>query len=120
MNNEQLRIKTLAQNLLATLDAVVPSSTIDYVVENNRRWLKDLAAQADTIKTAEPKTWTFCGHWEDDRIVVDYVLPGEVEDDRDDDSGEYPEGLWAASASGVTVEEARAAAIAEYEEESTP
>lgn len=43
------------------------------------------------------------------------MLNGEVEDDRDDD-GEWPEGLWAASASGATIEEAQAAAIAEYED----
>lgn len=58
-------------------------------------------------------TWTFFGHWEDDRIVVDCAVPGTVEDVRDDD-GRWDQGLWAASASGTTFEQARAAAIAEY------
>lgn len=60
-------------------------------------------------------TWTFVGHWEGDRIVVEYVLPGDVQDERED-TGYWPEGLWASSASGDTVEEAQNAAIAEYED----
>jgi len=60
--------------------------------------------------------WTFVGHWEDYRIVVEYVLDGEVQDDREDD-GTWEQGLWAAAGSGATVEEAQAAAIAEYEDE---
>lgn len=63
----------------------------------------------------EVDTWTFCGHWEGSRIVVDYVLPGRVEDRREDGSGQFPDGLWAAVASAPTVEEAQAAAVAEYE-----
>lgn len=117
MNNEQLRIKHLAENLLATLNEVVPSNTIHYVVANNERWLKHLAEQAHTIPTVEPKTWTFMGHWVGDRIVIDYSVPGEVQDDRQDESGQYPEGLWASSASGATEEEAAAAAIDEYEDD---
>lgn len=62
-------------------------------------------------------TWTFVGHWDDsDRIVVEYVLDGDVEDTRED-TGQYEGGLWAASASGRTVGEAQAAAINEYESE---
>jgi len=64
----------------------------------------------------ERQTWTFCGHWENDRIEIDYVLPGNVEDERID-VGRYEQGLWAAAASGATMEEAQAAAIAEYEDE---
>jgi hypothetical protein len=60
------------------------------------------------------QTWTFCGHWENDQIVIDYVLPGNVEDERVD-TGRYEQGLWASSASGTTVAEAQEAAIAEYE-----
>lgn len=60
------------------------------------------------------QTWTFVGHWEDDRIVIDYVLDGEQEDDRED-VGEWEQGLWAASASGATIAEAEAAAVDEYE-----
>jgi hypothetical protein len=62
------------------------------------------------------QTWTFVGHWEDDRIVVEYVLPGEQDDDRID-MGFWEQGLWAASGSGATMEEAQAAVLAEYEAE---
>lgn len=54
------------------------------------------------------------GHWENDRIVVEYAVPGEVEDERED-TGYWDEGLWAASGSGETLEEAQATAVAEYE-----
>ncbi len=67
-------------------------------------------APADTAV----QTWTFCGHWEDGRIVVDYVLPGEVADERID-TGRWEQGLWAAAGSGSNVHEAMAATIAEYE-----
>lgn len=59
------------------------------------------------------QTWTFFGHWEGKRVVVESAKPGTWQDARDDD-GRWPEGLWAAAASGTTFEEARAAAIAEY------
>lgn len=117
MTPEQHRIKLLTQNLLATLDELVPDSTIHYVVENTRRWLQTLAKEADTITTTPASTWTFCGHWEGDSIVIDYSLPGVVADDRRDESGQYSEGLWAAAASGATEEEAAQAAIAEYEKD---
>lgn len=116
MNDEQQRIKLLAENLLATLDAVVPSSTIHYAVENTRRWLQTVAEEAGSIVTAPASTWTFCGHWDGDSIVIDYSLPGDVQDDRRDEGGQYPEGLWAAAASGATMEEAAKAAVAEYED----
>lgn len=60
------------------------------------------------------QTWTFVGHWDNDRIVVEYVLDGDQEDTRED-AGFWPQGLWAAAASGNTEEEAQARAIAEYE-----
>jgi hypothetical protein len=62
------------------------------------------------------QTWTFVGHWENDRIVVEYAIPGNVEDERID-TGYWEQGLWAAPASGATIEEAQAAAIAEYEDD---
>jgi hypothetical protein len=62
---------------------------------------------------SELQTWTFCGHWDNDIIEIDYVLPGEVDDERID-TGYWEQGLWAASASGATMAEAQAAAIAEY------
>ena len=65
---------------------------------------------------AAQQTWTFVGHWEDDRIVVEYVLPGEQQDDRID-SGYWEQGLWAAAGCGATLEEAQAAVVAEYEAE---
>lgn len=64
---------------------------------------------------AQERTWTFFGYWgDDDTIVVEYAEPGE-EDDTRVDTGEWAGGLWAASASGVTMEAAQAAAVAEYE-----
>jgi hypothetical protein len=58
-------------------------------------------------------TWTFVGHWEDDAIVVEYVLVGVVQDMRVD-TGYWGQGLWAASGTGDTIDEAQANAIAEY------
>ncbi len=60
------------------------------------------------------QTWTFCGHWEEDRIVIDYVLPGRVPDERID-TGRWSQGLWAASGAGTDMHAAMAATIAEYE-----
>jgi hypothetical protein len=61
-------------------------------------------------------TWTFCGHWENDQIVVEYVFEGEVEDRRID-TGYWNQGLFAAWASGETIEEAETAVRREYEED---
>lgn len=69
-----------------------------------------------TPHTPEQQTWTFLGHWENDRIVVEYVLPGHVQDDRVD-TGRWEQGLWAASATATTMAVAQAAAIAPYEDE---
>ena len=60
------------------------------------------------------ETWTFVGHWEEDKIIVEYVLPGEVEDRRVD-VGYWEQGLWAASGTGATLEETQAAVIKYYE-----
>ncbi len=60
------------------------------------------------------QTWTFTGHWESGRIVVEYVLPGAVQDPRED-TGYWDEGLFAAAGTGTTQEEALAAVRAEYE-----
>lgn len=73
------------------------------------------------LSTTE-KTWTFCGHWENDRIVIDEILDGAVEDDRDQDDDDwdgeyYEEGLWAASGTGTDVDAVMTAVIAEYERE---
>lgn len=113
MNPEQRRIEVLARNLLATLDALVPDSTAHYVVEANRLWLELLIRDVGMVRTAPPHTWTFCGHWHGDQLVIDYSVPGEVQDDRPDD-GQHPEGLWAASASGETEAEAARAAVSAY------
>lgn len=74
------------------------------------------AVAAPSPPTAEtaPGTWTFFGHWEADRIVVEYHQAGRVSDPRVD-TGYWEQGLWAASGSGATVEDAQAAAVAEYE-----
>lgn len=65
--------------------------------------------------TAAPENvWTFFGHWEDDQIVLEYHVAGEVEDDREDD-GYWDQGLWAASGSGDTWEQAWETVRAEYE-----
>jgi hypothetical protein len=83
--------------------------------------------QADAVKLGPPTvigpdefptrpyTWTFFGHWEGGKLVIEYTEDGEVSDDRDD-TGYWPEGLWAASAQGATIEEAEANARAEYEQ----
>jgi hypothetical protein len=63
---------------------------------------------------ADEGTWTFFGHWEDDRIVVEYYVPGEVEDPRID-TGHWEQGLWAAAGSGATPHQAQVAVVAEYE-----
>jgi hypothetical protein len=113
---EQQRIQQLADNLLATLDTVVPGNVVHYAVEDARRALHTISRTVRTIHTRPPTAWTFCGHWDNGHIVVDYVLPGEVSDDRQD-GGTWPEGLWAAAGSGATVKEAQAAVIAAYQDD---
>lgn len=67
------------------------------------------------VFTPDPEpTWTFCGHWDGSRVVIEYELPGEVADQRVD-VGQHPEGLWASSYSAPTLELAQALAPLEYE-----
>jgi hypothetical protein len=117
LTDEQRRIKHLIGNLLATLDAVVTQPTSNDAVEDARRALTELDRVAATVTTASPAsptTWTFFGHWEHDEVVVDYAAPGVLQDERQDHTGAWPEGLWAAVGSGATVKEAEAEAIAAY------
>ena len=65
---------------------------------------------------SEEQTWTFVGHWDNDRIIVEYVLPGEVVDVRED-TGFWEQGLWAASGTGTDQDATMADVIAEYEAE---
>lgn len=93
---------------------------------NQARAIRDalMSAHADLIrfttkhgvqKENHPlNTWTFVGHWEDDRIVVEYVVPGDVADPRED-TGFWEQGLFASSGTGATEEEALAEVRAEYE-----
>lgn len=113
---EQHRIQQLADNLLATLAAVVPKHVVHYAVEDTRHALRTIRRKVHTIGTRPPTTWTFFGHWDNDRVVVEYTLPGDVSDDRED-NGTWPQGLWATSGSAATVEEAQAVAIAAYQDD---
>jgi hypothetical protein len=63
-----------------------------------------------------PATWTFLGHWENNRIVIDRVLDGKVPDRRRD-TGEWDQGLWADSGTGTDMAAVMAAVIAGYESE---
>ncbi len=60
------------------------------------------------------KTWTFFGHWQDGKIVIEDTEEGTVRDLRQD-NGEYPQGMWAAAGTGRTIEEAEANVRYEYE-----
>lgn len=94
----------------------MPGNVVHYAVEDARRALRTISRAVRTIHTRPPTAWTFCGHWDNGRIVVDYILPGEVADDRQD-GGTWPEGLWAAAGSGATVDQAQAAVIAAYQDD---
>jgi hypothetical protein len=58
--------------------------------------------------------WTFFGHWEDGKVIIEYVENGVSVDDRDEDF-EHEEGLFSATGHGRTVDEAERAVRAEYE-----
>ena len=62
------------------------------------------------------QTWTFFGHWENDRLVVEYSIPGEHEDLRRD-YGYWEQGLWADSGTGATEDEARTEIVGQYEDD---
>lgn len=62
-------------------------------------------------------TWTFFGHWNDsDELELEYHVEGDVEDQRDD-SGFWDGGLFAASGTGDTPDQAWAEIKKEYESE---
>lgn len=63
------------------------------------------------------RTWTFLGHWRNDRIVVTETVTGEVTDPREADDRAYPEGLWAASGTGTDTYSVQAMVVGEYEGE---
>lgn len=75
---------------------------------------RSLHATGNVRCEAEQHTWTFVGHWDEGTIVVEYVIDGEVPDERID-TGYWPQGLWAASGTGCDLEETQARVIAEYE-----
>lgn len=68
----------------------------------------------DTTEVQSLQTWSFVGHWENGRIVAEFVVPGEYEDPRIE-TGYWDEGLFAAPGEGRTEDEALAAVRAEYE-----
>lgn len=72
------------------------------------------ATATTSDQSQQTNTWTFVGHWENDEIVVEYIVPGEYQDPRVE-TGYWPEGLFCASAEGRNEEQALAAVRAEYE-----
>lgn len=76
----------------------------------------ELAALVLAALPKPSETWTFFGHWEHDRVMVEYVLPGEQQDLRED-AGYWEQGLWAASNSGATKETAQEEIVAKCEQE---
>ncbi len=63
----------------------------------------------------ETQTWTFVGFWDDDdHLVIEDVLEGAVEDEREDD-GEHEGGLFAASGTGRSQVEAWMKVLEEYD-----
>lgn len=91
-------------NHLETANDLSPAAAAEY------RSIIDQTAKHHNVQY----TWTFFGHWENDKIIVEYSAPGEIEDDREND-GTWEEGLWAASGTGATEAEARQNAVEEYE-----
>ena len=62
-------------------------------------------------------TWTFMGHWNNsDELELEYYVEGEAEDPRID-NGYWEGGLFAASGSGPTPEQAWAAIKKQYEDD---
>lgn len=60
--------------------------------------------------TLRTQTWTFLGHWDNDRIVIEHILRGDVPDDRDD-TGQWEQGLWSETATGTDLDTVKAAVI---------
>jgi len=77
---------------------------------------RDAAESSSYIEGDKRPVWTFFGHWENDRIVIDMHLPGVHEDTRVEDYDRWPEGLWCDTGHGDTVEEAEADARNGYYE----
>ncbi|MDN5892877.1 MAG: hypothetical protein L0H93_02525 [Nocardioides sp.] len=65
---------------------------------------------------SETRTWTFFGHWENSALVINHAVEGE-HGYVYPDSRAFPEGLWCDYGTGRTLEEAEAAARAEYEQD---
>jgi hypothetical protein len=92
------------------VEAVSPETVLAWLSAGQQA----LAAQA---AAAQPEqTWTFVGHWENDRIVVEYILNGEQVDPRED-TGYWEQGLFAEAESGFTQEDALDKLRAKYEED---
>lgn len=72
--------------------------------------------EAELVSDGQEKTFTAFGVWdEDDRLVIDWVLPGDHEDHRP----EFVTGgqSWCASTTATTEAEARAQLLNEYDKE---
>ena len=69
---------------------------------------------SDTILAADESTWTFCGHWDNDELVIEFVLPGNQQDTRPD-TGYWDQGLWAAAGTATTQDAAMSLLVEEYE-----
>lgn len=91
----------------------VVSRTLTIALSDGRRRV-DATLDLDDLIDDEPGTWTFFGHWENDRIVVEYSIPGQ-HDDRRSDPHTWDQGLWAATGSGPTAAAALQALRDEYE-----
>lgn len=103
------------EELLALTADDVESHYNQYVGPAIDRIETDLQAPVvDAAPLDDKPTWTFVGHWENDRIVVEYVLPGDQQDVRED-VGHWEQGLFAAPGTGATQEEALLMVRIEYE-----
>lgn len=88
-----------------------PKRSLNTLINNPGRQKE---SETDMTTATDTGTWTVIGHWKDDRIVVEKVLPGAHNDHRPED-GTWEQGLFAASAEAKTLEEAIALVRAEYE-----
>lgn len=66
-----------------------------------------LSAEADT------PTFTWFGHWDEDELVLEYAVAGDIEDDRPDFDEEGYQ-AFAASGTGATAQLAMLAVLGEY------
>lgn len=82
-------------------------------------WTQSLINGLATIAnpTADgQQDWTFVGHWDEDEIVIEYILPGRVPDYRID-NGYWEQSLWCDSGTGTDLATVMAAVIDEAEAE---